>query len=484
MLYEKLIGERKEQDREVLIIKNQKFSYRQLHAMVRNCSEMVIERGGDKEKCAVIFITSHIFSIIAILTCIYLGIPFILLDEKAHTNKVQYIFNLCKVKLVFGVGDNVKRYPNIHITTKTTQHILINRKRNRVDETKLGYILFTSGSTGAPKGVIANQREILFCLDRIQRRIQNTEKDTILSTLPLVFDYGLYQIFLALISGAKLIWEPDCLIQQVPALLVKNDITALPVIPTMFHLLMRTKLLDHVALPNLRYVCATGERWDISSIEKFHTYFPQVEILPMYGLTECKRVAIMPYGRYDKVLQGSCGIPLDDVEVVLNNKDEKTGIGELIVIGENVMEGYYGGVQDNSVVFGEFQGRKALYTGDLFYIDADGFLYFKGRINDIIKRRGIRISKGEIEKYFLAEKKVLEVCTVGIEDMVEGEKIILAIYAKEKTVEKSCQSIIAKMPELLKPEKIRYFSVPLPRNENGKLNHNEIRRQIEQENGT
>lgn len=483
MLYEKLMGSPKEPDKEIISVNGKGYSYRSLDCMVKNYASQVIASGYHQEERAVIFVHTGIFSICSILTCIYLGIPFILLDEKADSGKIKYIFELCRIKLIFGKKEDIQlSYGQKIITESMDFGDVIERKRNYVSEQRLGYILFTSGSTGMPKGVMANQREIIFCLNRIQRRIQNNEEDIILSTLPLVFDYGLYQVFLSLISGARLIWEPDCLIQKIPALLTRYEITALPVVPTTFHLLIKTRLLERIALPKLRYVCATGERWEVASIQTFHHFFPHVEILPMYGLTECKRVSIMPYGRYDKVVQGSCGIPLDDVEVVLCRKDENTEIGELVVVGENVMEGYYGDEQNDSIVFGQLNGKKALYTGDLFRIDGEGFLYFIERINGIIKRRGIRISCSEIEQFFLKEKSFLEVCALGIEDHIEGEKIALAIYTQNQKASELCREIIGNMPDVLKPSILKLYDVPLLKNENGKIWRKEIRRQMKEDN--
>lgn len=484
MLYDKLIGLQAGNNKEIICINGKGYSYRSLDCMVKNYARQVVNSGYGNEKCAAIMVHGDIFTIAALLTCIYLGIPFILLDAKSDIKKIKYILTLCGVKLIFGRKENAELSSGQQMITELAGYSeLTDDKRKRVNEEQLGYILFTSGSSGKPKGVMANQKEILFCLDRIQKRIQNNENDIILSTLPLVFDYGLYQIFLALLSGAKLVWEPGCLIQKIPSLLIKYEITALPLVPTTFHLLIKTKLLDHVMLPQLRYVCATGERWDVTAIQYFHCLFPHVEILPMYGLTECKRVSIMPYGRYDKVIQGSCGTPLDDVEVALCHKDDKTGIGELVVTGGNVMEGYYGNSQENSITFGMFNGKKALYTGDLFRIDEEGFLYFIERVNGIIKRKGVRISHCEIEEYFMKEKSFFEVFALGIEDHIEGEKIAVAIYTSNKNAAALCRDITDNMPDILKPSIIKLFDIPLPKNQNGKIWKKELWRQIKEENG-
>lgn len=483
MLYEILMKSYGKSDKQVFQINGKKYTYRDLDHMVKYYANQVSQHNAAHEKAAAVFISKNIFSIAAILTCIYMGIPFIPIDETSDFSKTAYIFKLCNIRLIFGYKYHISLYSDKKVITETADFSIVSTTEcSKVNENNLGYILFTSGSTGMPKGVMAAQKEIIFSLKRIQKRIQNSNTDIILSTLPLTFDYGLYQVFLSLLSGTLLILEPECLIQKIPALLVKYEVTAFPVVPTTFHLLIRTKLLEKIKLPKLRYICATGERWDIKSIQIFHHLFPNVELLPMYGLTECKRVSIMPYGRYDKVIKGSCGLPLDDVTVALRNKDETTGIGELVVIGDNVMEGYYGNPSEDSIVFGQFHNKKALYTGDLFYLDEEGFLYFVERINGLIKRRGIRISSSEIENYFLAEKSFLEVCAIGLEDFENGKKIVIAIYTQNKNSSELCQNILDKMPDKLKPSLIKFYNIPLPKNEHGKIDRKEIRRRFKDNN--
>lgn len=135
----------------------------------------------------------------------------------------------------------------------------------------------------------------------------------------------------------------------------------------------------------------------------------------MYGMTECKRVAVMPADRTDKVMAGSCGLPLDGVKVWLVNKEEETGIGELAVEGPNVMEGYWGIRDEDSGVFESDRetGRRRVYTGDLFRIDSEGFLYFCGRRNGIIKIRGYRVNGFRIEEVIRKVAGVKEAAVTG-----------------------------------------------------------------------
>ena len=345
---------------------------------------------------------------------------------------------------------------------------LYNRKK--FSEDTLVYIIYTSGTEGKAKGVYASQKQILFCCNAINRRLKNSKKDRILCSLPLSFDYGLYQIFLAFLSGAELYLEKGEMLQRIPFLLRKWKITAFPTLPTVASLLTRTGLLGSADHFSLRYISFTGEVLPIPLIRKLREAVPNTNVIPMYGMTECKRVSVMPPEREDKILEGSCGLPLEGVRVWLKDCDPDTGIGELVVEGPNVMEGYWGVKDDDTGVFGvnPVTGERRVYTGDLFRIDGEGFLYFCGRRNGIMKIRGYRVSSLWIEGKIRPVQGVIDVAVAGLADEITGERAAIFIYAKDDSVREFVASAISKMPVCLHNSAVYVFHAPLPRNRNGK----------------
>lgn len=185
----------------------------------------------------------------------------------------------------------------------------------------------------------------------------------------------------------------------------------------------------------------------------------------------------MPMGNYEKTIKGSCGLPLEDVEVRLLNPDHE-GIGELIVIGGNVMEGYYLDEGEEVFFFDSATGKKALRTGDLFQIDKEGFLYFGGRIKRMIKCRGFRISNVRIENYFNGLQELLEIRVLGIPDEMTGEKIGLAAYGTDPDINKLIFQVCHTLPTLYRPHLVYISEAPLPKSINGKYDDSEICRQI------
>ena len=163
------------------------------------------------------------------------------------------------------------------------------------------------------------------------------------------------------------------------------------------------------------------------------TFMPPKDLIQssMYGLTECKRVSIMPYGMKEKKYKGSCGIPLPGVSVRLVN--EHDGVGELEVIGPNVMEGYWNDSVETEKFYSVEEGERVLKTGDLFKIDEDGYLYFQGREKAFIKHNGYRINNLELEEIVASIDNVMENAVVGINDSDAGEDIVCVISLNDMT---------------------------------------------------
>ena len=468
MLYHALVGKNIGINKKIVFIGEKSYTYAELDHMAVNFACFMNEKGIGKGDKIIVIMECRIETIGIILGCILSGIIFIPIAPGTEKTHIEMIIEETKADCILD-GD---------FKLKTGSGIRSQREVRQTPEDRV-YILYTSGSTGCSKGVIGCVRQILFCVKGINARLKNNKKDKILNCLPLAFDYGLYQIFLALDSRAELYLENGSNLQKIPAILYKKQITALPLVPSMLHTLVYTGCFVRIRFDELRYICTTGDRLNLEMVEQLHRCLPHAEVIPMYGLTECKRVAIMPWGNYEKTKKGSCGLPLEGIEVRLVNKDKK-GVGELIVIGDNVMEGYYADYTDTVFFTDPITGKRALRTGDLFYLDKEGFLYFNGRIKRIIKSRGYRISNIEIEDYFLKLKEVMEVRVEGLSDKLAGERIGLAVYVNNDDAFIHIKEVICKMPMICRPYMIYISEIPLPKNRNGKYDDTEICRLIVQ----
>jgi len=336
-------------------------------------------------------------------------------------------------------------------------------------------IIFTSGSTGIPQGVICGHGEIMFAIHAINQVLGQTQDDRILCCLPFSFDYGLYQSFLALDAGATLVIassQPNPL--ALPALLQQHRITGFPLVPSLAVALLRSRMLERIRLDTLRYATNTGDLLPIQHVERLSEQLGG-QVVPMYGLTECKRVAIMPLDRLsDK--PGSVGLPLPGTRVDLLPDAELvtlgTDVGELLVQGPHVMKGYW---RDPTATANRFRksttsDKTTLYTGDLFRRDADGFLFFLGRKETLIRLGNQVFAPAELEQRLANLDAVEEVAvirrTLDTEARVE---VFIVTDRLPKSVQQPVENTLADIFASNSNPFTVHFLKKMPRTLNGKI---------------
>ena len=265
-------------------------------------------------------------------------------------------------------------------------------------------IIFTSGSSGVARGVTCTHAAILAAIDGINRVLEQRPDDRILCALPFSFDYGLYQVFLAMACGAAVVVAAasDALIIGLPRLLADRRITVMPLVPGLSVLLMRSRMLERLPPRSLRMVTSTGDLLPGTQIDRWRSLLPDACVVPMYGLTECKRVAIMPPHLGSKAPPGSVGLPLPGTEVLLRPagaRNTDATWGELWVRGPHLMEGYWGDPEATRQRFSIDPDTSArqLRSGDAFTQDTDGFLRFLGRVDALGHWRGQWIFTAPLE---------------------------------------------------------------------------------------
>lgn len=348
---------------------------------------------------------------------------------------------------------------------------------------EIAAIIYTSGSTKDPKGVVEPHKQVLFATNAINQIILNNSNDIIYCGLPLSFDYGLYQIFLAFQVGACIVIADFNFPLSIPGNLQKLHVTGFPGIPSLFGMLLRSGLLERIDLPDLRYITSTGDVFPISYLKQLQKLFPHTLIYPMYGLTECKRVSIVPDGEWERH-PGSVGLPLPGTAVFvmdeLGNKKAPQTLGELVVKGPHLMNGYWNDDTETNRRFKtDASGERILMTGDYFRIDVEGFLYFEGRNENFIKCKGHRISPLAIESILINIEGVLEAAVVGVPDNLLGESIFAFIYLDRNQdisltyVKQICKENLSPIEC---PTQYKITNEPLPKTPNGKLDRKELRR--------
>ena len=249
--------------------------------------------------------------------------------------------------------------------------------------------------------------------------LENTPDDIIINLLPLSFDYGLYQVLMAFKVGGTIVLErsftyPHTVIETI----IREKVTGLPIVPTISAVLLQLDLSPY-KFPDLRYISNTAAALPTHHIIRLRELFPHVRIYSMYGLTECKRVSYLPPDQIDiRPTSVGRGMPNEEVYIV-DEKGQRVPpgvVGELVVRGSNVMKGYWELPEETEEKLkpGPFPGEKVLYTGDLFRMDEEGYLYFFGRKDDIIKTRGEKVSPKEVEDVLYSLPGIAEAAVIGV----------------------------------------------------------------------
>lgn len=261
-------------------------------------------------------------------------------------------------------------------------------------------LVYTSGSSGVPKGVVCSHASVLAAARGIQERLQYRPDDRVGVVLPLAFDYGLYQVFLALLGGSTVVlYESGAAGPGLAARLRADGVTVLPSLPALTQTIVAWAGRRGRTLEAVRLATSTGADFPAGLATRLREALPGATVVPMYGLTECKRATIHS-GDPDEPHSSGTAIPGCSVEVVdLEGRPVATGgTGEIVVHGANVMDGYW--PLDDAELNARFTiagGGRSVRTGDLGRLDEHGRLHVLGRTDDMFKRNGYRTSVGEVE---------------------------------------------------------------------------------------
>lgn len=347
-------------------------------------------------------------------------------------------------------------------------------------------LLYTSGSTGKPKGVIVTHRNLVSGARSVARYLGNVADDRILAVLPLSFDYGLSQVTTTWTVGACAVLStfslPAALLQELAA----ECITGLAGVPTMWMHLAAAEWT--AAAPGLRYVTSSGGALPTAVIQNLQQRLPATRIFCMYGLTEAFRSTYLDPEQLSSRL-GSIGKAIPGQEVLVVRADGTPcapgETGEIVHRGSFVTLGYW---NDPELTRRRFRSLPrsltqiprediAVWSGDLATVDADGYLYFAGRQDHLIKSSGHRISPTEIEEVVLEVPGVIEAAALGVADEILGQRIVVAVVAEPNAgaglldaIRYRCR---VQLPAHMAPSEIRFLD-SLPRNPNGKCDRSTL----------
>ncbi len=487
-------------------------SYEELANSSSALANAFLESGVSKGDRVGIYMEKSWEAVVAMLAASQAGAAFVNINPLLKPPQVKYITEDCDVNVLVGdapklasldaglaetafyKGDtppDTDAADNLLSLDKVFGQDHVSWVEKPVLENDLGSILYTSGSTGQPKGVAFSQRNLVVGAQIVSAYVENTSEDRILSALPFGFDYGLNQLTSSLRVGATLILQNSRLPGDLLKGLRRHEATGLAGVPPLWSLLLRNaKSLEEEPPHHLQYITNSGGRIPFANLEELRRLLPGTKIYLMYGLTEAFRSTYLPPDELDRVTpENWCigkAIPNAEVYVVDENGEERpTGeVGELVHRGPTVAMGYWGKEEATRKAYKtdpfshpELPKGNIVYSGDLAYRDEEGYLYLVGRADAMIKSQGYRMSPEEIEDLIIGSGVVREACAFGVEDPNVGQQVMAAISLKDGEGDDSIESIrqhcVQNGPPYMVPKQI-HLQDELPKTGSGKIDRKAI----------
>ena len=360
-------------------------------------------------------------------------------------------------------------------------------RAHRVIDTDLCAILYTSGSTGRPKGVVLSHRNMVAGAVSVASYLDNRPSDVLLAALPLSFDAGFSQLTTAFHAGARVVLLNHLVPKDVLKAMEREKVTGLTAVPPLY---IQLSALDWPAAigEHLRYFANTGGRMPRETLQLLRDRVPRAKPFLMYGLTEAFRSTYLPPDEVDR-RPDSIGKAIPNAEILVLREDgTECGPdepGELVHRGALVGQGYWNDAEKTAERYrplpagiggrqaGQMLPEYAVFSGDTVRRDAEGFLYFVGRRDEMIKTSGYRVSPTEVEEVLYATRLVGECVAFGVDHPVLGQAIQVIATAPDGSVALDVAALLAEcrkhMPAYLLPHGVEPMAGPLPRNPNGKI---------------
>jgi len=487
-------------------------TYEDLEHASNSLGAALVESGVKKGDRVGVYMEKSWEAIVAMLAASRIGAAYVNINPLFKPPQVAYVAQDCDVRVM--IGDSAKLddlepgtvpgaafYRGDHPGEETAGRLEdlaevlgsgdAPRAKRRVSEVDLLTILYTSGSTGMPKGVATSQRNVVVGAQIVSTYLENTPQDRILSALPLNFDAGMSQFTTALRVGATLVLQRSRLPGDLSRALRRHEITGVTGVPPLWALLLRSaKTIEAEPLESLRYIANTGGRIPQANLDELRRLLEPsgTKIYLMYGLTEAFRSTYLPPEEVDR--GSTCiGKAIPNTEILVINKEGRECApdepGELVHRGPTVALGYWGNEEatrkayrPNPVASPELlEVERVVYSGDTVRRDEEGFLYFIGREDAMIKSQGYRLSPEEVENLLIGSGLVHEACAFGVEDPEVGQLVMAVVSLRDGgdkgAVETIREHVIKNGPPYMVPKEIVVLD-ELPKTGSGKIDRKGI----------
>jgi acyl-CoA ligase (AMP-forming) (exosortase A-associated) len=487
------------------------WSYAQLSQLQHQFANGLASLALPASERVAVFLEKRLETVVASFGTAAFGGTFVPVNPLLKAEQVGFILRDCDVRVLVTspdrlrlVADELTRCPSVHtvVVTGTLPEgdpglgrwtgrcvswaeflsAAPGRQHGRIDTDMLA-ILYTSGSTGRPKGVVLSHRNMVAGAKSVASYLGNRADDVLLAALPLSFDAGFSQLTTGFHAGARVVLINYLMPMDVLKALEREAVTGLTAVPPLYIQLAQMEWPAAID-KTLRYFANTGGRMPRETLNALRARVPSAKPFLMYGLTEAFRSTYLPPEEVDR-RPDSIGKAIPNAEILVLREDGSECAadepGELVHRGALVGQGYWGDAEKTAERYKLLPGRPAglqlpeyaVFSGDNVRRDAEGFLYFIGRRDEMIKTSGYRVSPTEVEEILYATRLVGECAAFGVEHPSLGQTIRVIATRADGAPTLDATTLLAecrqRMPAYMVPSQIDIVDGPLPRNPNGKI---------------
>ena len=492
-------------------------NYGELHAAVNRCAAGLINLGLTRGERVAIYLEKRFEAVIASFGSAAAGAVFVPVNPLLKPDQVAFILQDCNVRVLVTSPERLSLLQAVLPACHDLRHVVVTEPAelmgrghvqvadpkqlifwddlcqsgpqggHRVIDVDMVAILYTSGSTGKPKGVVLSHRNMVAGAKSVASYLENDARDVVLAALPLSFDAGFSQLTTAFHAGARVVLLNHLMPRDVLNAMVKEGVTGLTAVPPLYIQLSQLPWPAAIG-QRLRYFANTGGRMPRETLTALRQRLPETRPFLMYGLTEAFRSTYLPPDEVDR-RPDSIGKAIPNAEILVLREDGSPCAvnepGELVHRGALVGMGYWNDAEKTAerykLLAPDAPGRQnglqlpeyAVFSGDTVRQDSEGFLYFIGRRDEMMKTSGYRVSPTEVEEIMYATGMVGECVAFGVPHPTLGHAIhIIATWSINTSarglndLKIECKS---RMPAYMVPSAIEMVPGPLPRNPNGKI---------------